>query len=36
MVVIPAPAGWDLDAYQNWLATTLSRLATAAGRAAPA
>jgi hypothetical protein len=32
----PGPGRLDLDAYQDWLATTLSRLATAHGWAAPA
>lgn len=32
-LLITRMTGWDLDAYQNWLATTLTRLSTAPGSA---
>ena len=34
-LLITRMLGWDLDAYQDWLATTLTRLATAGGARAP-
>ena len=34
-LLIARMLGWDLDAYQGWLATTLTRLAEAGGARAP-
>jgi len=34
-LLITRLAGWDLDAYQDWLAATFTRLATAPGREVP-
>ena len=34
-LLITRMLGWDLDTYQDWLATALTRLATAGGARAP-